>query len=387
MRDPRRKAAVGGLCIAVLCALAVFPAGALAATVFVQNKRIFYTAEPGEVNDLVISAQGSSYRFSDPDATITAGPGCSVSGQEASCSADAINGITVNVGDEADNVENTTPTPSTLSGGDGADSLEGGSGNDTLRGNEGVDTHSGGAGDDFIDSRGDRPDVVSCGIGNDTVRADAADSIAADCETIDRGSPLPAPSPAGSALLGPGETRNLNPGACAQEVLGGTGDDLLNGTALGDSLFGLQGNDILNGLEGDDCLVGGVGSDSLYGGTGSDRLLGDDSRKGVGGADRLFGKAGNDLLVGGSGADRLSGGSGRDRLSGNAGDDFLRGGGGRDRLSGGRGHNRLLGGAGNDRLNGVNGRFDRLNCGRGHDRALADSIDRLRGCERVRRRR
>ena len=72
-------------------------------------------------------------------------------------------GFTVSGGDEPDSVRNTTSTASTLSGGDGNDSLEGGPGNDTLRGNKGVDTLSGGGGDDLIDVRGDRGDIVNCG--------------------------------------------------------------------------------------------------------------------------------------------------------------------------------------------------------------------------------
>ena len=108
------------------------------------------------------------------------------------CPVAGIIGFTVSAGDGADNLTNLTSIPSTLSGGDGNDSLAGGSGNDILRGNKGVDTHAGGAGDDFIDARGDRGDIVTCGDGNDTVLGDPADSIAADCETVDRGVVPPA---------------------------------------------------------------------------------------------------------------------------------------------------------------------------------------------------
>ena len=81
-------------------------------------------------------------------------------GDRRDLSTAGIIGFTVSGGDEADSLRNTTSTPSTLSGGDGNDSLEGGSGNDTLRGNKGVDTLSGGPGDDLIDVRGDRGDIV-----------------------------------------------------------------------------------------------------------------------------------------------------------------------------------------------------------------------------------
>jgi Ca2+-binding RTX toxin-like protein len=391
MRSRRGSAALGGsLAIGALCVLALLPAGSLAATVSVQSKRIFYTAEVGEVNELTISLSGGSYALSDAGATISAGTLCTASGNVATCPMTDINGITVAAGDGADSVKNTTATPSTLSGGDDNDSLEGGSGNDTVRGNQGVDTHAGGSGDDFIDSRGDKGDVVTCGVGDDTVRADTSD-VVAGCEIVDRGGdPVPpssGPSPTAADLLGPAEETTLDPGACAKELLGSPGDDRLDGTALGDSLFGLQGSDILNGLRRDDCLFGGIGSDNLSGGEGDDRLLGDDSEGGVGGNDVVSGDSGADLLVGGSGDDRLSGGSGSDRLSGNNGKDRLSGGSGNDRLTAGRGKNRLLGGPGNDTLSAANGRRDRLNCGRGRDTARADRADVVRDCERVRRRR
>jgi Ca2+-binding RTX toxin-like protein len=377
--------------IAALCVFALSPAVVLAATANTRIKRVFYTAAPGEVNNLTVSLAGAEYVLDDPGATITTAPACLGLGPSVTCSAAGIIGITVSAGDGADSVTNTTATRSTLSGGDGNDSLAGGSGNDILRGNKGVDTHAGGAGDDLIDARGDRGDIVSCGNGNDTVKGDVADSIALDCETVDRGivpppppgapppppgapppppGPGPAPpSPSAAALLGPAETRALDPGACASDMVGTPGNDRLAGTALGDNLLGLQGDDILEGLQGDDCAFGGVGSDRLSGAQGDDRLLGDDSTTGVGGNDRLSGSAGDDLLVGGDGKDRLAGGRGKDRLAG------------------GPGRNRLLGGSGNDRLRAANGRFDRVNCGSGRDFARVDRVDRVRGCERVRVRR
>jgi Ca2+-binding RTX toxin-like protein len=394
-----RKVALS-LSLGISAAFALLPAVAAGATAHIEIKRVYYIADAGEENDISISLTGSNYVLSDPGAVITPGPGCSASGHQAVCPTDGIIGITVNTGDGADSARNNTSTPSTLSGGDGNDSLQGGNGNDTLRGNRGLDTHSGGAGDDFIDTRGDKGDVVTCGVGNDFVNADAGDTVAADCETIDRGivsppttpgpgsgpnRPASNPSPAAERLLPPGETRKLRPGACATDIPGTSGDDHLSGTPSGDALFGLLGNDVLIGLGGDDCIFGGRGSDRLSGGEGDDRLFGDEN-KGRGGNDKISGESGNDLLVGGSGRDRLFGDDGRDRLRGDKGNDLLRGGAGDDRLKGGPGRNRLYGGSGNDYLNGVNGRFDRLKCGPGVDSVRADRIDRVRGCERIHRR-
>jgi Ca2+-binding RTX toxin-like protein len=353
----------GSFGIATVCMLVVLPASAFGATASISIKRVFYAAAPGEVNNVTVSLSGTDYVLTDTGATVDAGAVCTASGNTATCANAGIIGMTLTGDDGADSLKNTTSTPSTMSGGDGNDSLEGGSANDTLRGNQGVDSLSGAAGDDLIDVRGDRSDIVTCGTGNDTVRADGADLVASDCETVDRGGAPPPPtsgaSPTAGALLGPVETGTLDPGACAMDRLGTPDDDRIDGTALGDNLFGLQGDDVLNGRAHDDCLFGGVGSDRLSGAAGDDRLVGDDARRAGPGNDRLFGNAGNDLLVGGPGRDRLRGGAGR---------------------------NRLRGGLGNDRLNAVNGTRDRVSCGRGRDTARVDSIDRTRGCEHVRRR-
>jgi Ca2+-binding RTX toxin-like protein len=388
MRERKRTPADAGwaaIGIAMaLYAFALFPSQALGATARIEIKRVWFTADVSEVNDLTISLSGGNYELKDSEASIAAGPGCSGSGHTVLCPASGIIGLTVSAGDEDDSIKNATAAPSTISGGEGNDSLEGGSGNDVIRGNKGLDTQTGGAGDDFIDSRGDKADIVTCGIGNDAVSADGADTVAGDCEIVDRGGappppppgPASGPSPAAAGLLGPGETSRLAPGACAKETIGTPADDLLNGTTIGDSLFGLQGNDVLAGLPGDDCLFGGIGSDRLSGAEGDDRVLGDDGKNGVGGDDSLSGNDGNDLLSGGPGNDRLYGGRGADRLSGGRG---------KDRLSAGEGRNVLRGGYGKDRLRSVNGRVDWVNCGPARDSARVDAVDRVRGCERVHR--
>jgi len=112
-------------------------------------------------------------------------------------------------------------------------------------------------------------------------------------------------------------------------------------------------------------------ADTLRGTPRGDRLLG------RGGRDRLFGLGGRDCLDGGPGADRLRGGRDRDTLTGRGGNDFLHGGGGRDVLRGG---------AGRDRVVARGNAADVVDCGRGRDVALVDAADRVRRCERVRRR-
>lgn len=114
-------------------------------------------------------------------------------------------------------------------------------------------------------------------------------------------------------------------GDMASFVIGGSGDDVLVGTAGNDFVWGGPGNDKLFLLQGDD-----IGN----GGSGNDMVLGDDGR---------------DLIVGGAGNDQLVGGAGSDMISGDAGADDIYGGADRDVLSGGRGDGDIIvGGAGDD---------------------------------------
>ena len=93
--------------------------------------------------------------------------------------------------------------------------------------------------------------------------------------------------------------------------VGGSGSQVVVGTAGSDRLVGGSGNDELCGLGGDDVLDGGSGQDHLEGGDGSDVLRGgsgNDDLDGGAGFDRLFGGSGNDTLRNGEVND---GGSGR----------------------------------------------------------------------------
>lgn len=120
-------------------------------------------------------------------------------------------------------------------------------------------------------------------------------------------------------------------------------------------------------------FAGTAKADRIRGSSGSDRISGGRGR------DKLFGLAGSDCISGGAGNDVISGGKGNDRLSGGAGNDHI---------TAGPGRNKVSGGSGNDVINVRNHRRDIVNCGKGRkDRVVADRVDKLRGCERVRRRR
>lgn len=135
-------------------------------------------------------------------------------------------------------------------------------------------------------------------------------------------------------------------------LIGGTGNDWLEGLGGDDQLFGGADNDLLYGGSGNDSLVGGAGNDEAYGGAGDDHILGD---------------AGEDALFGGADNDTIDGGDDDDLLFGNDGDDTLTGGKGRDQIFGGAGNDTLLGGRGVDELT-DNAGINVLDGGKGLDR-------------------
>ncbi|WP_269062031.1 calcium-binding protein [Salipiger marinus] len=220
-----------------------------------------------------------------------------------------------------------------VSGGDGDDSIATGLDHDTIAGDDGNDTIDAGEGDDLV-SGGLGDDSLTGGLGNDTVDYSG--------ETVGFSADLAAGTTIFPALF----TEDVLE---FENLLGGSGNDTVFGTAGANLLQGRNGNDSLNGRGGNDTLQGGNGQDTLQGGDGNDSLTGDAA------SDRLFGNVGNDTLGGGEGSDRLFGENGQDVLRGDAGNDTLDGGGGNDVLVGGQGNDVLFGRGGADTLTGGGG--------------------------------
>lgn len=80
-----------------------------------------------------------------------------------------------------------------LTGGAGADTLTGDGNPNTLDGGAGPDLLDGGAGDDVFRARDGALDGLTCGLGVDTGSADIDDTIASDCESIERPAVTPPP--------------------------------------------------------------------------------------------------------------------------------------------------------------------------------------------------
>lgn len=200
-----------------------------------------------------------------------------------------------------------------LIGGTGADQLFGEDGNDRIHGGAGDDALYGGAGDDvYIAELGSGADFIVDISGINTIEfgpgIDRA-SVAVSQYQADDGA---------SYLL-------VNYGTDADSLiikngLSGTiksyhfddGSTLLHEELFGEStvpfhIVGTTGDDVIYGSGVADTIDGGLGNDRLYGADGADTLLGGQ------GADSLYGGADADILDGGVGNDTLSGEAGEDR--------------------------------------------------------------------------
>jgi Ca2+-binding RTX toxin-like protein len=260
-----------------------------------------------------------------------------------------------------------------LHGGAGNDTIYGYAGNDQLFGGDGADALYGGAGDDVLapgrtSSLQATPpwDVVDGGGGIDTVSfADigawptvgAPGGVSVDLVTGFAREPN---GVVGSALV-------YAALVSIENVIGGSGNDVLTGNSGANVLDGGAGNDQLFGGAGNDILIGGDGADRLDGGGGIDLADYSGSISGVtvnltsgtgGGSaqgdtlvsiENVTGGSGNDVLIGNSEANALSGGDGADWLLGGGGNDLLNGDAGNDVLRGDAGADKINGGAGIDR--------------------------------------
>ncbi|MCS7090886.1 MAG: Calx-beta domain-containing protein [Verrucomicrobiota bacterium] len=141
----------------------------------------------------------------------------------------------------------------------------------------------------------------------------------------------------------PGELQFYLAAEDLENLIGGSGDDVLRGNNLDNTLTGGRGQDILDGGGGSDLVYEmadanfvltngalniGVSTDTLIsieratlmGGPGNNTL----DASAFSGSATLMGGAGDDVLIGGTGADVLVGGAGNDLLRGGPGHDTYR---------------------------------------------------------------
>jgi serralysin len=137
-----------------------------------------------------------------------------------------------------------------------------------------------------------------------------------------------------------------NTASMIENAIGGSGNDLINGNTISNSLHGGAGADKIYGLDAADTLNGDAGNDYLDGGTGNDTIFGGTD------ADTITGGIGNDILYGGDGNDNITDLLGNTTVYGGTGDDYIKTGTGIDVISGDEGADTIYGGAGNDTIHG-----------------------------------
>lgn len=215
----------------------------------------------------------------------------------------------------------------TITGSSGNDLVVGGGGDDSLNGATGVDTMTGGAGNDtyFVDGVGDAVNEVA-GEGIDTVLTTLAVFNLNDRQAVENVTS----TFAGGALLTGNPLDNV--------IVGGSGNDTLDGLVGADTLNGGEGDDLYTVDNALDVIIDSGGIDTvraklewtlaeglerlemLAAGTGTGNS-GDNTITGTAGLDSIAGAGGNDLLIGGAGGDTLDGGTGADTMQGGLGSD------------------------------------------------------------------
>jgi Ca2+-binding RTX toxin-like protein len=184
----------------------------------VVNAEIILGGSAGDA--LTGGPAGNELHGNDGDDTLAGGPGADLligdAGQDTVSYAERVNRVVAkldgarNDGESgendriADDVEILVGgfVGDDLKGSTGADTIRGAAGDDQLDGLGGADTLEGGDGADVIQARDGAPDEIKCGEGNDSAVVDTEDTVAADCETVDR-PPAPAPSPTPAATATP----------------------------------------------------------------------------------------------------------------------------------------------------------------------------------------
>jgi Ca2+-binding RTX toxin-like protein len=355
----------------------------------------------GEGDDTVVGAAGGDSLFGDAG-NDTFNEGAASSGDDVidgGAGTDTVsyatrtNDITVTIGDdsdadgesgETDDVQSTVETvtggtgddtltgdanANTLNGGAGDDTLAGGDGNDTLNGGDGADTFdegdasngsdtfNGGAGFDWVTyaARTVAVTVTMDGSAANDGEASENDQVKADVEGCEGGS----------------ENDNLTGSGVANSLIGGDGDDILNGGAGNDTFFegdAPNGADIFNGGDGVDTVSYALRTDTVtatMNGTTADDGEASEGDNVKSDCENFVGGEGDDSIDGNASANDIDGGAGADTINGLAGNDTLFGGDGDDIMDGGAGSDLVDGGAG----------ADDLVCGAGDDIAASDADD------------
>ena len=259
----------------------------------------------------------------------------------------ALNAVpaTLNGAGGNDKLQDFSPAPRTLDGGEGNDVMFGSAGDDTMRG---------GNGNDEVDGEGGN-DNVSGGDGDDKLYGDHFKAPGSD--VVDGG---------------PGFDRVIDDYPVGEGPVTVKLDNVANDGRAGenDNLIGIEQIEGPPGTYvGSDAAetftVGATGQTSSVSGGG-----GNDTITTLNGSDQVDGGPGDDRLVTGFDNDNVTGGPGRDTIFSDATGSYC-------------GFYVCTVPFGNDTVNARDGEADTIDCGVGADRAVLDAIDTHANCETV----
>jgi Ca2+-binding RTX toxin-like protein len=155
-----------------------------------------------------------------------------------------------------------------LSGGDGNDAIDGGTGNDTVNGQNGNDVLTGDTGNDSLNG-GAGNDSMQGETGADVFTGGAGTDTAKYSEKT-TGLTLDIDNAADDGISG--EKDNIK--TDVENLTGGSGNDIITGSAVANALVGGAGSDTISGGAGNDSLDGGQNSDTLNGESGTNTCSG-----------------------------------------------------------------------------------------------------------------
>jgi len=193
---------------------------------------------------------------------------------------DHTDGVTVRLNGVADDGspgegDNVLGPVTAITGGDGNDRLEAGAGSSALTGRGGNDVLIGSPERDTIVGEAD-DDTLSGGGGNDHLRGDAGADDLSGGDGQDEASYAGATAPLQLSIGGgaddgaAGEGDNIH--GDIEALAGGSGNDVLIGSAGANRLIAYGGQDVLRGGAGPDELLGWDDGDELDAGPGPDRV-------------------------------------------------------------------------------------------------------------------
>ncbi len=230
----------------------------------VRLKVVALTASPGTLIDnrdgtwdytpLANSVAPVNFTYQVSDGALSAAGSASLS-----LVANATSALTIFTGTAAANTFRGSAGHDYVDALAGADDIQTGAGNDIIIAGLGNDQVQGGAGNDIF--------IATIGDGNDNYQGDAGIDTY-DISRTNAGATINLATRSGTSTdIGTDRLDQI------ENIIGGSGNDVITGDGLANVLEGRGGNDIISAGAGNDTLIGGAGNDILTGGLGNDLFV------------------------------------------------------------------------------------------------------------------